>query len=711
MIEHLAAYSNSLDPETNLYVNGRRAELRRQQLATLKPGSGAALNAQMEMGYELMLDGQCEAALITFDEVRAGLLEKQRRLEQLRDAPPEAGRALERLLGDVRRMRALAALRLGEQENCIDHHGIDACLVPIRDTGLHSVRRGSELALEELTAALEADPDDFESRWLYNLAAMTLGRYPNEVPDAWRIPPSAFASGQEFPRFLDVAVPTGTAIHGLAGGVCTEDFDGDGLIDILASSWGLDDPLVLLTASPDGTYLDRAGPAGLDGITGGLNMTHADYDNDGDSDVLVLRGAWFEKAGRVPNSLLRNEGDGTFSDVTEQAGLLSFHPTQTAAWVDFDNDGWLDLFIGNEAGPFESHPCELFRNNGDGTFTECATAAGLGHRAYVKAAIPGDFDNDGLTDLYLSSVNSPNVLFRNLGDWRFEDVTERAGVAEPRRSFPGWFFDYDNDGWLDLFVSGYRWGSTGFVCQDYLGLEHRGWPPRLYRNRGDGTFEDVTGAAGLDTVLNTMGTNYGDLDNDGWLDLYLATGEPDFASVYPNRMFRNDAGRRFVDVTTAGGFGHVQKGHGVAFTDLDNDGDQDIYAVMGGAYSGDVFFNVLFENPGNDHRWLTLRLEGTSSNRSAIGARIAVSVEAPPGQRTIHRVVGTGGSFGSASLQQEIGLGPALRILELRVLWPTTGVTQVFRDVPMDSVLELREGEDLLRPVEPARLRLGGTRR
>ena len=178
----------------------------------------------------------------------------------------------------------------------------------------------------------------------------------------------------------------------------------------------------------------------------------------------------------------------------------------------------------------------------------------------------------------------------------------------------------------------------------------------------------------------------------------------------PNLMFRNDGAGRFQDVSATGGFSHLQKGHGVAFADLDHDGDQDLYCVIGGAFTGDGAFNVLFENPGHGHHWITLRLEGVRSNRSALGAQVALTVDTATGPRQIHRTVGTGGSFGSSSLQQEIGLGAADRIATLTVSWPTSGITRTFQDVEMDRVYRLREDQDHLEPVEvtPFRFARGG---
>ena len=332
-------------------------------------------------------------------------------------------------------------------------------------------------------------------------------------------------------------------------------------------------------------------------------MVTADYDNDGLLDVLVLRGAWMGAAGQFPMSLLRNRGGLRFDDVTKAAGLLRLRPSQTATWLDFDGDGFLDLFVGNESGGPAINPCELYRNNRDGTFSEIAKASGVDLVAFVKGVVSGDYDNDGDPDIFVSVAQGANLLFRNDGPgprgstgWRFTNVAAQAGVELPKNSFPAMFFDYDNDGWLDLFVAPY-WGSAEDVAADYLGLETSVERGKLYRNKGDGTFADVTREAGLHTVMQAMGLNYGDLDNDGWLDFYAGTGNPDFHTLVPNRMFRNDGGTRFQDVTTAGNFGHLQKGHGIAWGDVDNDGDLDIFEQMGGAYQADRAYSALYENP------------------------------------------------------------------------------------------------------------------
>ncbi|MCA9295151.1 MAG: CRTAC1 family protein, partial [Phycisphaerales bacterium] len=355
------------------------------------------------------------------------------------------------------------------------------------------------------------------------------------------------------------------------------------------------------------------------------------------------------------------------------------------------------------------HTSELYRNNGDGTFTEISRDAGIVVTGVVKAVAAGDFDNDGRTDLYCSRFGEPNLLFRNAepaadGGVRFVDVTTRAGVAEPQNSFPTWFFDYDNDGWLDLLVAGFAGfdgDSLDDVAADYVGIANNGTRCRLYRNRGDGTFDDVSERVGINRVILAMGANFGDIDNDGWLDCAFGTGEPTLSTLVPNRLFRNAGGQRFQDVTTAAGFGNIQKGHGIAFGDIDGDGDQDIAMTLGGAFEGDIYPNLLLRNPGHGNHWLTVRCEGVMSNRSAIGARIELTVSTPAGTLTLHRVVGTGGSFGSSTVQQEIGLGDAIEIEALRLHWPTSDTTTIITGVPLDAIIIVREDEPTFERIMP----------
>ena len=601
---------------------------------------------------------------------------------------------------------ALAYLRTGELENCVANHGAQSGILPIRGDGVHRLTSGSERAIDLYEKLLAADPTDLNSRWLLNVAYMTLGRYPKAVPAPHLIPGLAPDADCPFEPLVNVSLGLGIDVNDISGGVAVEDFDGDGLLDIICSSYGLRDQLRFFRNNGDGSFTDRTEAANLVGILSGLNLIHADYDNDGNIDLFVLRGGWLRQQGGHPNSLLRNRGDGTFEDVTRSAGLLSNHPTQTAGWADFDRDGDLDLFIGNESTDGDIHPCQLFVNQGDGTFVERAAAYGVDARGGIKGVAWGDYDNDGYPDLYLSNLTGRNFLFRNNGPdtdgdgWSFTNVTVDAGVAEPLHSFPTWFFDYDNDGRLDLFVGGYDPTEMEAVAASeaayLLQTGSLRSLPKLYRNAGGGVFEDRTRAADLERPMFAMGSNFGDLDNDGNLDMYIGTGAPDLRSLVPNLLFHNTGTGGFDDLTYRCGMGHVQKGHAVGFGDIDNDGDEDVYAVLGGAVEGDRFQNALFRNDNSGANWISIRLTGTTANRSAIGARLELTLLLPDGsERTLYRWVGTGGSFGGNSLRQEIGLGDAEQLRRLIVIWPDSQrTTQTFSNLETRRHYQLTQGEN-----------------
>jgi len=683
MIHRLAEIRKSLDPVQLSFLSEQRAQLLRPMIER-STNALEKMNLRYSLAETLTEGGDPEAGLEQFKLIDEFVKTLQR--------PPD-----EKWQTGFRMTKAVTMLRLGEQENCLRLHNSESCLFPLQPAAFHEVTRGSRGAVTVLKEQLEKHPADLSARWLINIAFMTLGEYPDKVPPQWLIPPKAFESQYPLPRFPNIAGALDLDIDGLSGGCILDDFDNDGFLDLVMSPLNLDGQIRYFRNEGDGRFTERTTEAGLRGLPGGLNIQQTDFNNDGCLDIWIERGGWYQKQGRIPGSLLHNNGDGTFTDVTELAGLLRAHPSQTCVWFDYDGDGWLDLFKGNETSdPADPDPCELFHNNRNGTFTECAVACGLEVKAIVKGATSADYDNDRRPDLYLSILNAPNKLFRNdgtnaSGRWKFTDVTAHARVSEPILSFPTWFFDYDNDGWEDLFVSGYKMGNVGEVAADYLGLPHEGTPPKLYHNNRDGTFADVTKAAGLNRVLLTMGCNFGDLDNDGWLDFYLGTGEPSLGAIMPNRMFRNAEGKSFQDVTTAGGFGHLQKGHAVGFADLDNDGDQDVFTVMGGAYPGDRARSALFLNPGNKNHWLKIKLEGTRSNRAAIGARIKVAVTTPGGPRTIYKTVNSGGSFGSSPLLQEIGLGNATAIASVEVFWPASGIRQNLTGFAIDRAYRIRE--------------------
>jgi tetratricopeptide (TPR) repeat protein len=598
---------------------------------------------------------------------------------------------------------ANAYFRMGERANCIHHHNAESCIYPISNGGMHHDKTGSEKAIEIYKALLSDNPGDLESRWLMNIAYMTTGGYPQQVPPQFLLKITNDDSTHIVKPFTDVAANVGLNYKCIAGGCIIDDFNNDNYPDIVLSSWSLSEPMRYYRNNANGTFTDLSDSSGLGYLTGGLHIMQTDYNNDGFKDIFVLRGGWKGKFGKNPNSLLRNNGDGTFTDVTEESGLLTFHPSQTATWADFNNDGWLDVFIGNETSPGEeAHPCQLFINNKNGTFTDIAARAGCAVTEFVKGVTSGDYNNDGLTDIFISTMNGKKILLKNKsvknGPIKFEDVSRQAGLSNNlTRTFPTWFWDYDNDGWLDILVCGYEFTQS---LSYYAGAEAIQLPVGnegkvfLFRNKHDGTFEDVSAKVGLNKIAFAMGANFGDIDNDGYLDFYLGTGNPQLRSVVPNKLFKNMNGTSFLDVTTSARVGNLQKGHAVSFADLDNDGNEDIYIKMGGAYTADAYENSFYLNPGqNKNHWINLLLQGTVSNKVAIGAKIKVTFKENNIERSVYRDVNSGGSFGSNPLRQHIGIGQAASIEKIEVTWPVTGKVQVFENPPINTNIKITEGE------------------
>jgi hypothetical protein len=665
----------------------RRAILNTDEMSD--PMSAARANNAMALVH--LFTGELDVALRYFEDaygISSGNL----------DADPQ--------LHDVARLTlasiGVTHLRKGEVENCARNHNAEMCIFPLSAAARHTDATGSSRAIEYFERYLEIDPTNLEVRWLLNIAYQTIGKYPDKVPKAYLIPPAAFESKEDIGRFVDVAGQLGLDTVGNAGGAIVDDFDNDGHLDLVQSGVDMCEPMHMWHNNGDGTFSDVSGRSGLAEQLGGINLVQTDYNNDGWLDIFVSRGGWEFP---MRNSLLRNNRDGTFTDVTSECGLMD--PTQrthSVAWADYDGDGWLDVFVGHELTP-----SQLFRNKGDGTFEDVSARAGVNNTAFTKGDVWGDYNDDGRPDLYVSNFNADNYLYHNNGDGTFSDVAKRLGVEKPKASFPCWFWDYDNDARLDILVSSYVW-SGGQWVRPYLDLPPQLETMKLYRNVGNAAnpaFADVTKEVGLDQSLAPMGANFGDLDNDGFLDFYLGTGQPSFSALMPNVMFRNHDGKYFVDVTTSTGTGQLQKGHGIAFADVDNDGDEDVYSNVGGAIPGDKFNKALFMNPGHGNDWIALKLVGVKANRAAIGAKIKITLAGPSGAKSLrYREVTSGGSFGASPLMQHIGLGKSAKIVSIEVVWPGSGTRQVFRNVAVNQFVEIKEAVNIVARRQIAKVRL-----
>jgi tetratricopeptide (TPR) repeat protein len=676
-------------------------EMRKQSLAKVT----AAVQQFLAPANEKAIEGRTRLDVMQAHYAMAQLYAYQAKMdpavEQYQEAYrialsdiPTAAPMMEEALGVI-------YLHKSEMENDVYRAPGTKCIFPMHSGDAYPKTDDSQKAVEYFLKYLDRKPEEIEVKWLLNLAYMTLGKYPAQVPEKYLIPPSTFESKEDVGRFVDVAAQAGLDSFSMAGGVIVDDFENNGRLDIVTSSFDSCGAMHFFHNNGDGTFTDQMEKAGLSDQLGGLNILQADYNNDGCMDILVLRGGW-----EVPQrkSLLRNNCNGTFTDVTKASGLAdSPTSTQAAVWADVNNDGLLDLFVVNE-----NSPAQLFLNKGDGTFEDISISSGIDRIAFSKGVTAADYDNDGYVDFYVSNLSGGNFLYHNNHDNTFTEVARQAGVAGPVRGFATWFFDYDNDGYPDLFVTSY-FVSLEESAKTYLGIPHNATTLKLFRNMGDGPFRDVTAEVGLDKVFMPMGANFGDIDNDGFLDIYLGTGNPSYASLVPNVLLRNHDGKYFVDVTTSSGTGELHKGHGIAFADLDNRGYEDIVAEVGGATPSDSHALRVFQNPGHGNDWLSLKLVGVKSNRAAIGARIKVTVENEgQGTRSIYRTVGSGGSFGASPLQQHIGLGKSARILSVEIWWPASNTRQTFSGIDKNQFLEIKEFAKSYSKLDRRPYQLGG---
>lgn len=688
MAIELQNWYKTLTPENSNYISGARAKLFKEIAAT---STGIErLTYDLRSEFETLKAGRSKESIEGFIRIDSickawGIAEDQ----------PVYRKTAE--------FRAVGHLRIGEQENCLNNHSENSCIIPLLDNAVHQLTEGSTIAITEIEKLL-AKGDDLNLRWVLNIAYMTLGKYPEGVPKEYYIP----LSHEEIPgllqgRFTNIASLLGIDDNRLSGGVIIEDFDNDLDLDIMVSSWSLEDQVYYYENDGNGHFINKYKQAGIEGITGGLSISHGDYNNDGFFDVLITRGAWLG-SGTFPNSLLRNNQDGSFTDVTKESGIYSLRPTQTSTWADFNNDGYIDIFIGNES--YSNHynnPCELWLNQKDGTFKDVAKDSGTDIVSFIKGAATSDYDNDGDIDIYLSNMSGDNFFLRNdwnLGDGlKFTNIAEELNLTKPSQSFPCWFFDVNNDGWDDIYVSGFAYSSYGSfgaeLAKEMLGQSNNVEKQKLYINDGKGGFIDASESYGLNTTCYTMGSSFGDINNDGFKDFYLGTGEPDFKALVPNRMFLNREGQSFAEVTAQGGFGHIQKGHGISFADLDNDGDEDVYAVMGGAYEGDIFYNALFENPGTENQWVKFKLEGTQSNKVAYGAKLTLHLKNGDQSRKVVHTISSGSSFGESPSWCHLGFYKNENIEKIDVRWPS-GISQSFKNIEPAKFYKITEGKDSL---------------
>ncbi|MEL6989050.1 MAG: FG-GAP-like repeat-containing protein, partial [Bacteroidota bacterium] len=308
MISKVKTAVSKINPDNiTYYLNESRAQLLESKMANLDGIEKS--NMQIQYASELLNAGYTDQSITSFESV-------------IKDLERADIQNKEAILYKIKKQLAIAYMRKGEQENCLQNHTSASCIIPIAKEGQHQLREGSEKTIQLLNELLKEKPNDKECQYLLNIAHMTLGQYPNKVDKPFAINARYFETSP-FPKFTDIGTELGVGVSELSGGTCIDDFNNDGYLDIIASSWGFDDQIQYFENNKNGGFVNKTKEAGLSGVTGGLNLRHADYDNDGNLDFIILRGAWFFQEGKIPNSLMRNNGDGTFTDETISAGLYS----------------------------------------------------------------------------------------------------------------------------------------------------------------------------------------------------------------------------------------------------------------------------------------------------------------------------------------------------------------------------------------------------
>jgi FG-GAP-like repeat/ASPIC and UnbV len=480
----------------------------------------------------------------------------------------------------------------------------------------------------------------------------------------WLLLPVGVHAQAPLPTFTKITnAPVATDV-GTAHGCAWVDFDNDGRLDLFDANYNLflQLPSYVYRNNGDATFTRLTNGALLNYIGTTVTGIWGDYDNDGFPDLFIP-----DESKR--NFLYRNNGDGTFTDVTTNTIALETNSySYSGAWADYDRDGHLDLFVtGGISESPQSIPGrnQLWRNNGNGTFAKIANSVVVNDISFCQGTAWADYDNDGWPDLYVvKGISAPNRLYRNLGNGTFAVVTNSPGATDVGRGLGCAWGDYNNDGFVDLFVP----------CE----FDFRSF---LYRNNGDGTFAKITQGAIVMNVAQSLAAVWGDYDNDGFLDLFVANGRSGFNACY---LYRNNGDGTFTSVLNVAPVTNLGTWHGAAWGDYDNDGFLDLFAANWGSP------NALYRNNGNSNAWLQVKLRGTISNRQGIGAKVWVhaGINGTP-QRQVRQISG-GDGIVQNSILAHFGLGDATNVDVLRIEWPS-GITQELRNILPRQLITVTE--------------------
>ena len=530
----------------------------------------------------------------------------------------------------------------------------------------------------------------YDNRVKLNYNHMFLGSYPSglmqdKVLSLTKMNAKTFTGS----RAEEAAATYGVQTKGTAGGAAWLDIDSDGDEDMIQTGHLLTEQVIVLQ-NDNGTFKDVTASSGLQGLTGGDIVSTADVDNDGDLDVLIGRGRDQYIYGQFPNSLLINNGDGTFEDIGMTCGLLDYAPTSSVAWADFNKDGYLDVFVAN--GAYRgAHKSKLYRNNGNLTFTEISEGISDFLDIHATSAVWIDTDGDGYPALMVGNGKGTGVFFTNdKGTLKIANnpLTSHTNTIDICLT------DVENDGDLDLiFLSDRGLGvPPPTLLYGELMTDEVQSMNALYLNNGKGGFSKSDLIGGLGMVDNSITASVIDYDNDGYEDIYLNTGGQQPEDLLPNRLFRNMSGLGFEEITLITGTGLLTKSSGVAMADIDQDGDIDIYSKGGGYYDGDKTPSALFVNPTASTTVYRLQLIGKLNNRMGIGTKVVFEGTLPDGTSSqVVRWIHSGHGLTTYASSLPIAVGK-LNVNAVNITWPD-GLQQSISDLPADNLLVFDESK------------------
>lgn len=581
-------------------------------------------------------------------------------------------------------------MALGYLRVAIEHEGQPLIL---RSQGMtpHSDPQYAQGALQLFELILRKFPERNEQKWYYNLCHMMVGTYPDGVPSQYLIPLDSMMDYQQTIRYDNTASAKGIEEFRNGGPAVWLDLDADGDQDLLSFSRDLKET-VHVYENQNGSFTDITKTSGIDGLTGGAIAAPADVDGDGDLDVFVGRGKYQGPLGRSPMSLLINQGDGTLSDEATTSGLTDLKAVVDADWVDYDGDGDMDLFVATEPDRDQGLP-QYYLNDGTGVFTE-------GRREVIPQVMREamrcvelmNLNADSLPDLLVSYLQFRPFL------WLSTDSTMNK-VPSPMKWHQSTSaivpVDVDNDGDRDLILLPHNMeeGQSTIAFADQMVDQSTEVSTKLFINQGDTSFIENNEALG---TLRWQEAVYAatpvDIDLDGDMDLYVSTGSHAVGEYIPNRLYINDGTGRYSDGTYVSGSAVLSQSYGIAVANVDGDPLPEIFVNGGGFYEGDHAHSILLDPTStNDHNYLVIRLEGTSSNRLGIGAKVAIHALDNEGKtRVVYHYPELQHGLAMRQVDLPVGLGAVTAITKVVVTWPD-GSEQVLTEVQPDTELVIRQ--------------------